>query len=145
MRTEMRVNIHNYNIIIIIIIIRKGINLTRYGIGVVCFPSQKLSSDSEWGRLASLIQDTHLWAQSGTTSSTNHQNMDKRGDRAPIYSTKHYSAISANPQGNEKVRQLSMPYEEFVRRMVRSINMTDHLITSKCAQKRCKGNNLVGK
>jgi hypothetical protein len=112
MRTEMRVNIHNYNIIIIIIIIRKGINLTRYGIGVVCFPSQKLSSDSEWGRLASLIPDTHLWAQSGTTSSTNHQNMDKRGDRAPIYSTKHYSAISANPQGNEKVRQLSMPYEK---------------------------------
>jgi hypothetical protein len=38
--------------------------------------------------------------------------MDKRGDRAPIYSTKHYSAISANPQGNEKVRQLSMPYEK---------------------------------
>jgi hypothetical protein len=79
------------------------------------------------------FKDTHLWAHSGTTTPSNYQNRDKREDKAPIYSTKHYSAISTNPQGNQKLRQLSMPYEEFVRRMV------DVFITSKFVQNKVQG------
>lgn len=64
-------------------------------------------------------------------------NRYKRGDRAPIYSTKNFSANSTNPYRNQKVRQL--PYQKFISRgegRIDVLNMTDHLKTCKCAQKK---------